>query len=799
MDKFIRSDDIVLLLDNYSSDSQRLRTSFQKAGYRIPTVVIEEDGYLPEDVLSVFGFFLGNYKEAKNIPGRPRYFNEIPVPDYWEISGTNSFGKIQDLDRERGRIFYAEPLHRRLVKVVDWYDERGKARSSDHYNRYGALYARTAFNVKGQRVNKSWFSADGREIIVENYVTGDIILNEGEQVRIFRGRAEFTLYVLGKVGFERNRIFYNSLSTPFFVSQSLHSVYKRDVLFWQEPVREDIPGNMQIILNGEASRTARIMVQKRHSCEQLLRLGASPQVVQRLGFIYPFKKENRHRRQALICTNSDQIERFEEMVKALPEMHFHVAALTEMSPKLMRMEAYGNVSLYPGVRADVLEELFDACDFYLDINHGGEIASAVYRAFLNNHLILGFREILHNGDYVAEEHCYGQNDFQRMISDIRSVMADGKELERWLKRQHRAALSETREGYLQFYEKKRKPVSENPPITVHITNLQGKGAQKAQTAAQHNVAQIGRELGFREIPLFSQALAGKTKSEVRRQVAGIASVIKDNDIVIFQSPAWNVDACDRELLREIRRHRNIRLAIFIHDVMPMMLGGTENDYQQVIKSYNLADLVIVPTEAMLGFLRKRGLNVKKVLIQPMWDLPFSGDLRRPEFQRRILFSEIAPLSPEQRAFLSSWNYEVPLRVFVDEDFESGGKNIALEGHKNTTELLTEFTKGGFGLVWQRTSQPDYDKCSQPHELARYLAAGIPVIVKEGLAHDQTVREYEAGFVVGSLEEAAEKVKNVTEEEYRRMADNVGNISTLVRGGFFTKKMLLDAVNYLMLG
>ncbi len=36
------------------------------------------------------------------------------------------------------------------------------------------------------------------------------------------------------------------------------------------------------------------------------------------------------------------------MVKALPQMHFHTAALTEMSSKLMGMGRYDNVSLYPG-------------------------------------------------------------------------------------------------------------------------------------------------------------------------------------------------------------------------------------------------------------------------------------------------------------------------------------------------------------------------------------------------------------------------------------------------------------------
>ena len=32
-----------------------------------------------------------------------------------------------------------------------------------------------------------------------------------------------------------------------------------------------------------------------------------------------------------------------------------------------------------------------------------------------------------------------------------------------------------------------------------------------------------------------------------------------------------------------------------------------------------------------------------------------------------------------------------------------------------------------------------------------------------------------------------------------MVKNIGNISDLIRGGFFTKKLLVDAVNYLMLG
>lgn len=795
MDKFIRPDDVVLLLNYYSSDSRNLYESFRKAGYGCRAVVIEDDGFLPEDVMSVYGFFLGNFKGERGIPGKPRYFNEIRVPRHWEISGNNTVGEIRDLHRVRGKIFYTEPSHKRLVKIVDWYDENKIPRSSDHYNRWGALYARTTFNARGQKVNKSYFSGAGREVIVENYVTGDIILNDKDQVRIFPNKTDFVLYALKCAGFEKNRIFYNSLSTPFFVSQRFHGVHKRDILFWQEPERDDIPGNMQIILRGQASRTSKIMVQKRRTYDGLMKLGASPETVHKLGFIYPFEKANRHRPEALICTNSDQIEHVREMVEALPGLHFHIAALTEMSSKLMSMESFENVTLYPGIKAEMTEELFERCDYYLDINRESEIVSAVYQAFLHDHLIFAFKETIHNRDYVADERIYGLDEWSRMAADIRRALEDEKELDRMLKGQRTAALAETEEGYLQFEEKKRRIVKENRPVTMYITNLYGENSRETRVMAQQNVACLARELGFKEMPVFKYQIGAVTKDNLRKEAARITSALQDHDIVLFQSPSWNRGAYDKELLKEIRRHRNIRLAIFIHDVMPLMTGGTEYDYQQVIEGYNLADLIIVPTESMLDFLRKGGLTVKKTLLQPMWDLPFSEELREPEFNRQIIFSG----SPERFSFVSSWNYDIPLRLFGDGKPEPGGQNIIREGWKNTTELLMEYIRGGFGLVWEQSVQPDYYKSCQPHKLAAYLAAGIPVIMEKGLPHEQTVLDYELGFVTDSLEEAVARVKQVTEEEYRRLADHTKPIGNLVKGGFFTKKLLIDAVNYLMLG
>ena len=105
-----------------------------------------------------------------------------------------------------------------------------------------------------------------------------------------------------------------------------------------------------------------------------------------------------------------------------------------MSPKLMRVGEYENVTLYPAAGKEEICELFRKCDFYLDINHMGEIVSAVYRAFLHNLLIFAFEETAHNRDYVAKERIYPVRNWEGMAEDIQVIMRNEKLMERCLKR-----------------------------------------------------------------------------------------------------------------------------------------------------------------------------------------------------------------------------------------------------------------------------------------------------------------------------------------------------------------------------
>lgn len=442
------SENVVLLFDSYHADSKSLHESFKLAGCFYPAIVIEEDGFLPEDVQSVFGYFLGDFRNAPGSFGRPRYFNQIPIPDYWEISGNNTMAKVNDLSHDRARIFYSTPSHQRLVRIVDWLDDKGVVRYSDHYNRYGAVFARTTFNAKGQKTTKSYFSAEGKEIIVENFVTGDIILNEGKNALIFNNRVDFIAHFFRVSGLEQARIFFNSLSTPFFVSNRLGDNGKKDVLFWQEPIKDSIPGNMQLILNGQAARTGKIYVQKKAAYTRMMELGVNPAIVSRKGFLYPFARENHYCPAALICTNSDQIEQLETIVAALPKMQFHIAALTEMSSKLMSAERFANVHLYPAMKPEKINELFDRCDYYLDINHANEIVSAVQTAFLHNQAIFAFRNTAHNLGFVPAEHIYAPEDGARMIRDIQALMDQRALMDEHLNLQREEAMAEEQTAYV---------------------------------------------------------------------------------------------------------------------------------------------------------------------------------------------------------------------------------------------------------------------------------------------------------------------------------------------------------------
>ena len=429
---------MIFLCDYYNQASKDLAYSLQVAGYDATTVVINPDGFLPQGALSPFTY----YVEAEEETGKPRFFNQVPVPAFWEISGNNQMARVSNLTEERARITYPEGSKARIVKSVEWLDKSGKIRQVDHYNKYGFCFAKTTHDENGQAVFTSYQTKEGDERILENHLTSDILLTlPGQALRRFANRTEFVKAFLAQVFGDIDHIIFNSLATPFVVSWTMQNKGATDVLVWQEPLGDILPGNMNGILEDNSARANAIIIPDKVTYEKALTLVPEDKKhkVLSLGYAYDFKENHGKPRNAFIATNSDQIERLEALVESLPDVTFQIAAVTEMSPRLLSMMRYSNVVLHPNASHKQLDKLYQESDLYLDINHHNELYKATRTAFENQLLILAFSETAHGPVYTAPEHIYASQNYPAMVAKIKQVLSDNQAMQEAMQAQEAQA------------------------------------------------------------------------------------------------------------------------------------------------------------------------------------------------------------------------------------------------------------------------------------------------------------------------------------------------------------------------
>ncbi|MBL3715490.1 accessory Sec system glycosylation chaperone GtfB [Lactococcus garvieae] len=434
---------MIRIYDWLNQEALDLHYSLQAAGIMGETIVLNDEGNLPEDITSPYRYFCN----ATSDTGKALYFNQLTVPEGWQITGNNTEGEVWSYGVKKATIHYHMPLYLRLIKQVDWLTLDGKVYVTDHYNQYGWCFAKTYFDGNQQVVLKKYFTKQGHEVISHNLVTGDVLLSWQGKDYHFTRLVDFILFYLAEAGYNLSNIWYNSLGLPFLASY-YYQGEGVDTLFWQEDVGEAIPGNMKLILEGNAGRTKRVVVQQKTVYEKLLRLASAEEAekIAYLGYIYPNIRTNHNRKQALILTNSDQIEGLDNLLRNLQDYHIHIAALTEMSQHLIDYESFQQVTLYPNVSQKMVDQLFEACDVYLDINHGGEILSASRRAYESDLLILGFDNTVHQRQFMSADHIFKAQEPEQMVDFLRQC----QDLPRAVTKQRSDAGQSTPEDYHQI-------------------------------------------------------------------------------------------------------------------------------------------------------------------------------------------------------------------------------------------------------------------------------------------------------------------------------------------------------------
>ena len=323
----------------------------------------------------------------------------------------------------------------------------------------------------------------------------------------------------------------------------------------------------------------------------------------------------------------------------------------------------------------------------------------------------------------------------------------------------------------------------------HITNLYGVGG--IATVAQRRTVEVAKQLGFNEISiLYDNGL--RDPEEFDKKVAGILAGLEVGDTVIFQSPIWITSKVERDFIDRVRQYQG-KVAIFINDIPPMMFEGNRELMPLFIELYNKADLLIVPSENMKDYLISKGVTVEKFVIQNLWDIPVDFiSNSETKYLPRINFAG----SDEKFGITENINSnDIELEIY---DHKPEDKlipdNVHYHGYVDEVKLLSELHEGGFGLVWTEDMYwREYMKYNASYKVSTYLLAGIPLIVHRDISCRKLIEDNHWGIVVDSLEEAVERVKAMSEDEYRKYAESVSKVSGLLVDNYFTKKVLVDTL------
>lgn len=376
--------------------------SLERAKISFVPIVIQYKGTLDPAILNPFLYFTGYYQAT----GKPLYFNELPVPALHEIRHIdNQTAHVLDGDRKVGEIRYF-PGSQRLIQQVDWLDASGQKLCSDRYSMQGFKYSYCQY-VNNQEKKQVFVDAEDNEVIVWDLESKQLtLMYHGKQLG-FQNLTTFIHFFIDwltekELHFSTEEFYINNLSTPLAVAERYQQV--PTTLFWQEQLREDVPGNLKRQLEKPLA-LRRVIFDTQKEQAALERLFPAPAHVtyHYLGPIEQFTRQHAFSKKALTVTKSDDILYLEEIAQMYPTIHWTIAAPTQVSEKLTNLEAaYENIHVQPQISEEQLEEMLQQHDWYFDFNSGVEVSESIVRAYEQNYLIFTEKGRAKNARYALE-------------------------------------------------------------------------------------------------------------------------------------------------------------------------------------------------------------------------------------------------------------------------------------------------------------------------------------------------------------------------------------------------------------
>lgn len=325
-------------------------------------------------------------------------------------------------------------------------------------------------------------------------------------------------------------------------------------------------------------------------------------------------------------------------------------------------------------------------------------------------------------------------------------------------------------------------------MKTYITRVNGLPLRDPLQYRQSMILDIAIQLGCMEMGIYCYNADSESYERLSSRLDGIIAGINRGDLVICQFPTGNGKRFEYELVNRLKAYGG-RIAIYIHELEALAWKEKEKQVGEITGLFNLAEVLIVQTYAMRNWLLEHGIRKSmKFVIQEMWDYT----VQMPMVHTPVLKKEIYFTDNEDFAGMNSWNYVVLLKLYNVS--ANAGQNVQNLGKREPWQLLSELSEGGFGLVWYRDEHSrQYMEQSISFSFARYLAAGIPVIVPSEISHRAIIEANHLGLVVNTLEEAVTVVEKMTEAEYQEYTKAVEQFAPALRNGYYVKKCLIKTM------
>lgn len=394
---------MIYLTDNFNQSNIHFIEDIMTAGVDIK-VISKSELEVGNVKVYFLPMILSNQMVAVPREKSPVFALNIQVPEFWEIRMDYYQGLMLDKDIQRGVIHYFE-AGLCMTKMVEWWDTTGKVVKKDYYHESGWRYKQALYNDNEQVISIHYYSPENQLLMVED-VDKQIYTVFDKDRTYFYNEKQLWITCVEKLRKNQEPLVVGDVKIAEYLQEEPIIACYTD----KTPLEQN---DIQLWL----SLVDKLYIYHYSVYHTIPRL----ENIHHLSPLYRLRS-NVSKYRALIVTHTQEVERIEELVNALPMLEFHIAAVTAMGGRLLDLEVKENVRLYQGISQQQFKVLLDTCTIYLDINHYVEILDSVEEALESGLLLFAFQETCHRESYIHPEHLFGSAEVQQLIEKLRLVM-----------------------------------------------------------------------------------------------------------------------------------------------------------------------------------------------------------------------------------------------------------------------------------------------------------------------------------------------------------------------------------------